>query len=215
MQISTVPSNLRHHALKPLAPKLPSFDSPPPRGDVFEKSTPKEPAPLLALVPPVKEKKRLAKALGFALALSAGLVATTMPSVAVAAQVESVQKSAVSKTLSNAQARKLLAKLPKSLARTASGLSDGQVKVLKGGLHGETKFGPITVNHRKAFIKGSAWGKSVWPEINGQIRDARSKHGMITRAEERELLQLVSQVSKLSKSDRAIMADLMDMVRLR
>ena len=99
------------------------------------------------------------------------------------------------------------------LQQQIRGLSDAQFKVLKGGLEGGTKVGPININHREAFIKGSVLGKSIWGNIHGNIRDARHKHHMINATEESGLHALIDGVAALSKEQRHSLAALLDQVR--
>jgi hypothetical protein len=199
-------------------PKLTPPPSPPPLKDRFE-STTQEPSTMEAarglFGQQDSTKVKLGKALGYTLALGLGLAgAMSMIGPADAGQTSVVQQTAVSKALKSSKARGLLQKLPAQFGNQARGLSDAQVRVLKGGMSGHTEFGPIKVNNRKAFVRGHVVGKSVWPEVTSQIRDARSKHSMISSAEERELHQIINQVSRMSKSQRGTIADLMDMVRL-
>jgi hypothetical protein len=198
-----------------LPKSLPNVSSPPSLGDRFEQSH------LDSAEPDMRQAKEMfqpqdsggiktRKALGYALALGLGMVGLASPAVA-APRVESVQQTAISRALQNPNARKLLSKLPANFAKTATGLSDGQVKVLKGGMQGST----YGFNNRKAFIRGHVVGKKVWPEVNNQINDAYSKHGMISKSERNELLQIIRDVSGMSSGQREIMANLMDYVSVR
>lgn len=192
--------------------------SPPQLKDTFEAS----PEPLQQIDPTQlrkpKEKDpigpRVGKALGYTLALALGLAGGLAPSLASGAeeQVVAVQKSAVQRALRNPRAQKLLRSLPANFQSRAAGLSDAQVKVLKGGIKGETSIGPLKINNRNAFIRGHVVGKKVWPEINKQIRDARHEYSMINAREEKELYDVVQMASRMSKGQRETMAQLMDYV---
>jgi hypothetical protein len=200
-----------------LATKLSAPPSPPPLADTFERTTTEH-------LPVMKDalslfgqqdsnKVKLGKAIGYTLALGLGLAGGMMVGSADAGQAAMVQQTAVSKALTNSKARSLLQRLPAEFGNKARGMSDAQMRVLKGGMTGDTKVGPITVNNRKAFIRGHVVGKSVWPEVTKQIKEARSKHGMITSSEERELHQVIDQVSRMSKSQRETVANLMDYIK--
>lgn len=193
----------------------------PPKGvDTFERSSyePTEERPKLAAIaaPPSDSfLLRTGKAFGYALALGAGLVGACLPGVAGAAvETTSLQSTAVGKALQQTQARRLLENLPSNFSQMAKGLSNGQARVLKNGMSGHTQVGPVKINNRQAFIRGHVLGKKVWPEVNQQIRDARSKYKMINQGEEQELLQIVSMASQMSPQQRETMAKLMDFVKL-
>lgn len=158
----------------------------------------------------------LRKAFGYTLALALGLVgANTSVMAATHDTTVAIQETAVQRALKSSKPKSLLQRLPSGFQARARRLSDAQVKVLKGGIKGETKVGPLKINNRKAFVRGHVMGKKVWPEINKQIRDARSKHGMITSREEKDLYTLINMASKLSKGQRETMAQLMDHVHVR
>lgn len=157
--------------------------------------------------------KRAGQALALGCCLAAGLMAPMAPMVSSGATTVS-QTTKVELALKNRSVRRLYDSLPSNIRSIAGNLSDAQAKVLKNGASGHSKVGPITVNHRKAFIKGSVLGRSIWSNVKEQISDARVKHHMINRAEERELHTLIDRVARLKSSQRETMVQLLDHVRL-
>jgi hypothetical protein len=119
----------------------------------------------------------------------------------------------VQKAMQDAGLKASLAKFSPQLQQQVSGLSDAQLKVLKGGMSGSTQVGPLTVDNRKAFIKGSVALKSIWGNVHQSITDARTKYSMISQPEEKALHKLIDSVSGLKPDQRKQLAELMDRVR--
>ena len=121
--------------------------------------------------------------------------------------------SKVQQALSRPEVQAQLGQFSSDLQNRVRTLSDAQLGVLKGGMQGETKVGPFSVNNREAFIKGSVMGKSIWGNVHGNIKDACHKHKMITPGEEQALHKLIDGVSGLSREQRQKLATLLDRVR--
>ncbi len=119
----------------------------------------------------------------------------------------------VKRAMEDPRVKSGLAKFSPDLQRQVGALSDAQLKVLKGGMSGTTKVGPLTVDNRQAFIKGSVAMKSIWGNVRQTITDARTKYKMINPAEEKALHKLVDTVSPLKPEQRKQLAELMDLVR--
>ncbi len=158
--------------------------------------------------------KRAGQALALGGCLAAGLMAPMAPMISNGAPTTVSQTTKVELALKNGSVRRLYDSLPSNIRSIAGNLSDAQAKVLKNGASGHSKVGPITVNHRKAFIKGTVLGRSIWSNVKEQISDARAKHHLINRAEERELHTLIDRVARLKSSQRKTMVQLLDHVRL-
>ena len=120
-------------------------------------------------------------------------------------------QSKVARFMQDPRAKAILSKFPASFQNQVSVLSDAQFKVLHNGTQGETKFGPVKISNKKAFIKGSVFGKSVWPTVHQQMDDAHKKYGMINAAEARHLHGVVDSVSGFSKNQRAQLVQLLEM----
>jgi hypothetical protein len=119
--------------------------------------------------------------------------------------------SRVSRFMEDPRAKAILSKFPASFQKQASGLSDAQFQVLHNGTKGSTKFGPITVDNKKAFIKGSVYGKSIWSTVHQQMSDAHSKYHMISKTEADSLHKVVDSVSNFSSGQREQLVRLLDM----
>lgn len=119
----------------------------------------------------------------------------------------------VKRALEDPRVKAGLGKFSPTLQQQVGGLSDAQLKVLKGGMSGTTKVGPLTIDNRQAFIKGSVAMKSIWGNVHQTITDARTKYSMINPAEEKALHKLVDTVSPLKPEQRKQLAELMDLVR--
>jgi hypothetical protein len=119
--------------------------------------------------------------------------------------------SRVSRFMNDPRAKAVLSKFPASFQRQAASLSDAQFKVLHNGTKGSTKFGPIKVNNKKAFIKGTVYGKSIWPMVHQQMNDAHSKYNMISKPEANRLHKVVDSVSNFSSKQREQLVRLLDM----
>lgn len=156
--------------------------------------------------------KKMGKILALGTSLTGALIGTS--SARAPAQYEVAQETQIQRVLKQSSAKKAFAKFPRDFQRLAGQLSDRQTRVLKNGMRGQTKVGPLTVNHRKAFIKGTAYGKSVWGNVRQQISDAKTKYKMIDSGEERELQALITMLAKMSRGQRESLAKLMDKVRL-
>ncbi len=120
--------------------------------------------------------------------------------------------SKVQQALGRPEVQAQLGQFSSDLQARVRTLSDAQLGVLKGGMRGETKVGPFSVNNREAFIKGSVMGKSIWGNVHGNIKDACHKHNMITPGEEQALHKLIDGVSGLSREQRQKLATLLDRV---
>jgi hypothetical protein len=119
----------------------------------------------------------------------------------------------VKKALADPTLKAAIGKFSPALQQQVGGLTDAQLKVLKGGMSGTTQVGPMTIDNRKAFIKGTVALKSIWGNVHQSITDARTKHSMISQPEEKALHQLIDSVSKLKPEQRQQLAELMDKVR--
>lgn len=119
----------------------------------------------------------------------------------------------VQKAMADPNLKARLARFGGDLQQQVSALSDPQLKVLKGGMSGTTEVGPVSVDNRKAFIKGSVAFRSIWGNVHQSITDARTKYSMINPAEEKALHKLIDSVSGLKPEQRKQLAELMDSVR--
>ena len=141
--------------------------------------------------------------------LVAGTVLTTMTPMPTLAAGSVAQPTRVSKVLQEPQVLRTLQQFPKEFQNQVRNLSDSQLQVLYGGVSGTTQIGPLTVNHRQAFIKGSFLGKSVWSNVHQNISDAQSKYKMISSGEARALHKVVDQASRFTPAQRTVLADLL------
>lgn len=114
--------------------------------------------------------------------------------------------------LANSQIRIALSQFSPELQRQIGALSDAQVRVIKGGISGTTEIGPMTVDNRKAFIKGSVAFKSIWGNVHQNISDARCKYAMINEREEKGLHTLIDTVSGLDSDQRRRLAEMLDQI---
>lgn len=119
--------------------------------------------------------------------------------------------SRVARFVKDPRAKAILSKFPASFQKQVATLSDAQFTVLHNGTKGSTKFGPITVNNKKAFIKGTVYGKSIWPMVHKQMDDAHSKYNMISKPEANRLHKLVDSVSNFGSGQREQLVRLLDM----
>jgi hypothetical protein len=170
---------------------------------------------------PADDRQRWMKA-GTALVMVGGaLVVPLAPLSAQAAQVPATRVSPreggteggrltrVGKVLQEPQVRRTLEQFPKEFQAQVRQLSDAQLQVLFGGVSGTTKIGPLTVNHREAFIKGSFMGKSVWKNVHQSVSDAEAKYKMIRPDEARALHRVVDQAARFTPQQRTMLADLL------
>lgn len=157
--------------------------------------------------------KRAGQALALGCSLAAGFLAPMAPLVSLGAPSTVSQATRIERALQNSSVRRLYDSLPGNIRSIAGDLSDAQTRVLKNGASGQSKVGPMTVDHRKAFIKGTVLGRPIWSNVKQQITDARTKHHMINRSEERELHTLIDQVARLKPEQREDMVRLLDHVR--
>lgn len=119
----------------------------------------------------------------------------------------------VQRAVSDPKIKSALAGFNPQLQQQISGLSDSQLNVLKGGISGTSEIGPVSVDNRKAFIKGTVMMKSIWGNVHQSISDARGKYSMINGPEENGLHKLINNVSQLKPEERRKLAELMDSVR--
>ncbi len=119
----------------------------------------------------------------------------------------------VQRAVSDPKVKSALSSFNPQLQQQISGLSDAQLNVLKGGISGTSEIGPVSVDNRKAFIKGTVMMKSIWGNVHQSISDARSKYSMINGPEENGLHKLINNVSQLKPEERRKLAELMDSVR--
>jgi hypothetical protein len=119
----------------------------------------------------------------------------------------------VQRAVNDPKIKATLAGFTPTLQQQISGLSDAQVRVLKGGISGTSEVGPLTIDNRKAFIKGNVMMKSIWGNVHQSISDARGKYSMINGPEENGLHKLINTVSELKPEQRKQLAEMMDAVR--
>lgn len=183
-------------ALTALAPRPASPPQAPPHlEDLY---TPDDPAP---------DRPRWVQA-GLALVVVAGSTLAPMAPLAAQAAPPAVVNTKVGKVLQDRQVSRTLQQFPPEFQAQVRQMSDAQLQVLYGGVSGTTKIGPLTVNHKEAFIKGSFMGKSVWKNVKQSISDAQTKYKMISSSEARALHRIVDQAAGFTPQQRAQLTDL-------
>jgi len=183
-------------ALTALAPR--PGNRPPLPPQLEDRYTPDDPAP---------DRPLLMRA-GVALVVVAGSTLAPMAPLAAQAAPPVILNTKVGKVLQNVQVTRTLQQFPPEFQAQVRQMSDAQLQVLYGGVSGTTKIGPLTVNHKEAFIKGSFMGKSVWKNVKQSISEAQTKHQMISSHEARALHRIVDQASGFTPQQRAQLTDL-------
>lgn len=202
---------------------LPKRVSPPSVGDRFQPSpriseenpTYTNLARARASTPEGSKLRKYAQALGLALSLGstfAGGAALAEPAlVENVMMVESQTK--IQQALEMEEFQDTVQSLPTEFAETMASLNDTQIRVLGGGINGKTKVGLITVNNRKAFIKGTAYGQDVWPHVHKSVENVSARPDIqLPDPERRELHEAVEMMKDLSKSQRKGLAEVMDVI---
>lgn len=151
--------------------------------------------------------KSAGQAAGLGLLLTSGAQASEI------AATEIVAQTKIEKALETTEVQELLADLPADFKSLMAGLSDTQIQVLGGGINGKTKVSFVTVDNRKAFIKGSAYGREVWPYvINTVNRVSARPETLLEPAAKEELHKAVDMMASMTKAQRKGLAKAMDII---
>jgi hypothetical protein len=96
---------------------------------------------------------------------------------------------------------KSLQTLPQPVVQRYQGLNSNQKRVLGQELAGKTRLGLIVVQHREAFVKGTAMGMDAFPRMIDTLQ-SRVEKGHLTAAEGAPLIEAVEQMRSLTPAQR-------------